>query len=181
MHFDLILIEKIIKFPFLASSGSNQDSSSCSKISKSESSFDSNRSIAGSDRDRDFQDFQGNDSDIEVLSNPSQSSIEVLDSMHSSRKHSEERRNLQFSELEMPQGLDTIYNLTSSTTTTTKEAETRNGSGVVKSEATTQTAVLPNKHLQLLTESSSSGSVTDSICTAYEQNQGDELMEEENN
>lgn len=112
-------------------------------------------------------DFQGNDSDIEVLSNPSQSSIEVLDSLHSSRKHSEERRNIQFSELDMPQGLDTIYNLTAS-----KEEE--ENSTVVKSEATTQTAVLPHKALPLLTESSSSGSVTDSICTAYEQNQGKE-------
>ncbi|XP_063697255.1 serine/threonine-protein kinase 11-interacting protein isoform X2 [Culicoides brevitarsis] len=153
------------------SSMASGDSSSCSKISKSESSFDSNRSIAGSGpSDRDM-DFQGNDSDIEVLSNPSQSSIEVLDSLHSSRKHSEERRNLPFSELEMPQGLDTIYSLGS------KERETQeNGKeSVVKSEATTQTAVLPNKNLPLLTESSSSGSVTDSICTAYEQNQDETL------
>lgn len=155
-------------FPLLASG----DSSSCSKISKSESSFDSNRSIAGSGpSDRDM-DFQGNDSDIEVLSNPSQSSIEVLDSLHSSRKHSEERRNIQFSELDMPQGLDTIYHL--SATKEQEENSTGKESSVVKSEATTQTAVLPHKALPLLTESSSSGSVTDSICTAYEQNHGKE-------
>lgn len=117
-------------------------------------------------------DFQGNDSDIEVLSNPSQSSIEVIDSLHSSRKHSEERRNIQFSELDMPQGLDTIYHLTS--TKEQEENSTGKESSVVKSEATTQTAVLPHKALPLLTESSSSGSVTDSICTAYEQNHGKE-------
>lgn len=118
-------------------------------------------------------DFQGNDSDIEVLSNPSQSSIEVIDSLHSSRKHSEERRNLQFSELDMPQGLDTIYNLNNAISKDAEQDATEKDSSVLKSEATTQTAVLPNKHLPLLTESSSSGSVTDSICTAYEQNQGE--------
>uniref|UniRef100_A0A336MPB6 CSON003607 protein n=1 Tax=Culicoides sonorensis TaxID=179676 RepID=A0A336MPB6_CULSO len=154
----------------IASSGSNQDSSSCSKISKSESSFDSNRSIAGSGpSDRDL-DFQGNDSDIEVLSNPSQSSIEVLDSLHSSRKHSEERRNLQFSELDMPEGVNTIYKLNPGSKEKLDDKKER---GVVKSEATTQTALLPHKHL--LTESSSSGSVTDSICTAYEQNNDETL------
>lgn len=74
----------------------------------------------------------------------------------------------------MPQGLETIYNLNTTTKEPSLEQERGKGSGiVVKSEATTQTAVLPNKHLQLLTESSSSGSVTDSICTAYEQNNGD--------
>lgn len=76
----------------------------------------------------------------------------------------------------MPQGLDTIYDLNTTITTketlTTTEEDGGKGGATVKSEATTQTAVLPHKHLPLLTESSSSGSVTDSICTAYEQNQG---------
>lgn len=63
------------------STGSLNDSSSCSRISQPSSSCDSNRSVAGStnsERDRDV-DLLGNESDIEVLSNPSQSSIEVLD------------------------------------------------------------------------------------------------------
>lgn len=60
-----------------------KDSSSCSQISRTDSSFDSNRSIAGStnsERDKDVDLLRADlESDIEVLSNPSQSSIEVLD------------------------------------------------------------------------------------------------------
>lgn len=66
----------------LGSAGSLNESSSCSKI---ESSCDSNQSVVGStnsDRDKDA-DLVSNkldtESDIEILSNPSQSSIEVLD------------------------------------------------------------------------------------------------------
>lgn len=63
------------------SAGSLKDSSSCSQISRS--SFDSNRSVAGSsnsERDKDVDLLKVDlESDIEILSNPSQSSIEVLD------------------------------------------------------------------------------------------------------
>lgn len=61
------------------------ESSSCSKISNPPaSSIDSNESVAGSstsqrDKDADLNSRRlGMDSDVEILSNPSQSSIEVL-------------------------------------------------------------------------------------------------------
>lgn len=123
-------------------------------------------------------------SDIEVLSNPSQSSIEVLESLQSSRKHSEERRNINFSELDVLSGVtleNKIYNLNLPLTKESRETSTHDlkssmmRESSVKSEATTQTLNSTTKNM-LLTESSSSGSVTDSICTAYEQNQGDLLF-----
>lgn len=76
---NLYLFDRV--FFCLESGESFNDSSSVSRISQPGSSCDSNQSVAGStnsERDRDT-DLLGNESDIEVLSNPSQSSIEVLD------------------------------------------------------------------------------------------------------
>ncbi|XP_021700216.1 serine/threonine-protein kinase 11-interacting protein isoform X1 [Aedes aegypti] len=178
------------------STGSLNDSSSCSRISQPSSSCDSNRSVAGStnsERDRDV-DLIGNDSDIEVLSNPSQSSIEVLDrGFHPSRKHSEERKILQLSGLEVLQDDDSLNNI--STTLINQETSTHDliakvadsFNKIIKIEDAPPTdkensvtpkpshSVLSHKKSFLtaanLTESSSSGSVTDSVCTAYESNQ----------
>ncbi|XP_053693593.1 serine/threonine-protein kinase 11-interacting protein [Sabethes cyaneus] len=178
------------------SAGSLNDSSSCSRISQPSSSCDSNRSVAGStnsERDRDV-DLLGNESDIEILSNPSQSSIEVLDSgFHPSRKHSEERKAFA-----LP-GLDSIADKSFNISTTlinqetsTNDLNTKVAEIIAKTKlenvpltASAQTeneetlTIKPNlsQHKKTflaaanLTESSSSGSVTDSVCTAYESNQ----------
>ncbi|XP_058062934.1 uncharacterized protein LOC131212885 isoform X2 [Anopheles bellator] len=199
--------ESLLKLKF-KSSGSLNDSSSCSRVSQPGSSCDSNRSVAGStnsERDRDV-DLLGNESDIEVLSNPSQSSIEVLDrGYHPSRKASEERR---ISSLEiisdnnsvgtsvgaisiceeeqqhtvgdsMNPNLDDHLNdaLTLMPNVTSAQGEEKDYSMIKKSTAgsklhtahTSRKGFLANVNL---TESSSSGSVTDSVCTAYESNQG---------
>lgn len=180
----------------IGSAESLNGSSSCSRISEPSSSCDSNRSVAGStnsERDRDV-DLLGNESDIEILSNPSQSSIEVLDrGFHPSRKHSEERKILQ-----LPDTLgltDDGFNISS--TLTNQETSTHDLIGRVaqsvekiikiediqevgpdKSEDLSvkqpQAALVHKKNYLTagtLTESSSSGSVTDSVCTAYESNQ----------
>ncbi|XP_055596740.1 uncharacterized protein LOC129746859 isoform X2 [Uranotaenia lowii] len=188
---------------FLQDSGSKQsigstnslnDSSSCSRISQP-SSCDSNRSVAGStnsERDRDM-DLLGNESDIEILSNPSQSSIEVLDrGCYPSRKHSEERKLLLMDDEETVNDenfniSNTLINQETSThDLMTKVSDTFNK--IIKIEdaptltesshkevMTGSKAGLQHKKSFLsaanLTESSSSGSVTDSVCTAYESNQ----------
>ncbi|XP_037024517.1 serine/threonine-protein kinase 11-interacting protein isoform X2 [Bradysia coprophila] len=167
----------------IGSATSLNESSSCSKISKSQSSFDSNQSVAGSsncDRDADFQFNKNGDSDIEILSNPSQSSIGIIDSIQSSRKHSEERR------LSQTEGLDVtaseyINNLQLLTgaaqailvnqQTSTQDLTIDTDNSADDSAEREKKTVLSGLHL---TESSSSGSVTDgSICTAYEQGHGD--------
>uniref|UniRef100_A0A2M4B9R5 Putative serine/threonine-protein kinase 11-interacting protein n=1 Tax=Anopheles marajoara TaxID=58244 RepID=A0A2M4B9R5_9DIPT len=187
------------------SSGSLNDSSSCSRISQTGSSCDSNQSVAGStnsERDRDA-DLLGNDSDIEVLSNPSQSSIEVLDrGYHPSRKASEERRISSLEAMnkystdakEHHEALSTEFQhhhqLESSSMKTSADEESRKTDndesifvtekedaamkkslGVTKLHApvVSKKGFLTSIHL---TESSSSGSVTDSVCTAYESTQG---------
>lgn len=81
----------------------------------------------------------------------------MLDSHYSSRKHSEDV---------LKPDLDEIMGRSVEATTQTSQTPTPHSS-----------TKHPNKHLksvQQLTESSSSGSVTDSICTAYEQNQATE-------
>lgn len=167
----------------LGSATSLNESSSCSKISKSQSSFDSNQSVAGSsncDRDADFRFNKNGDSDIEILSNPSQSSIGIIDSIQSSRKHSEERR------LSQTEGLDVtaseyINNLQLlngaaqailvNQQTSTQDLATNADNNMDDVAEREKKTVLSGVHL---TESSSSGSVTDgSICTAYEQAHGD--------
>ncbi|XP_050086159.1 serine/threonine-protein kinase 11-interacting protein isoform X2 [Anopheles aquasalis] len=179
------------------SSGSLNDSSSCSRISQTGSSCDSNQSVAGStnsERDRDV-DLLGNDSDIEVLSNPSQSSIEVLDrGYHPSRKASEERRISSLETVnkyntdskEQQETLSTEFQhhhqLESSSlkisadeesrkTDEKEDASMKKSPGVAKLHApvASKKGFLTSIHL---TESSSSGSVTDSVCTAYESTQG---------
>ncbi|XP_055544801.1 uncharacterized protein LOC129729914 isoform X2 [Wyeomyia smithii] len=185
----------------IGSAGSLNDSSSCSRISQPSSSCDSNRSVAGStnsERDRDA-DLLGNESDIEVLSNPSQSSIEVLDSgFNPSRKHSEDRKTLAVPGLDSI--IDQSFNLSVTLInqeTSTNDLNTATGEDFDKKmqlenvlitsppqeESEENSAVKPNLHQQILqhkksflaaanlTESSSSGSVTDSVCTAYESNQ----------
>ncbi|XP_038109345.1 uncharacterized protein LOC6041308 isoform X2 [Culex quinquefasciatus] len=189
------------------SANSLNDSSSCSRISEPTSSCDSNQSVAGStnsERDRDVDLQLGNESDIEILSNPSQSSIEVLDrGFHPSRKHSEERRNLQLP----PDLVATALENTSddfkiaSSTLINQETSTHDliakatesfakavklddaegepegkepASAAAKSPPSAASAQAHKKNYLTaanLTESSSSGSVTDSVCTAYESNQ----------
>uniref|UniRef100_A0A182K0A9 LKB1 serine/threonine kinase interacting protein 1 N-terminal domain-containing protein n=1 Tax=Anopheles christyi TaxID=43041 RepID=A0A182K0A9_9DIPT len=190
----------------LESGESFNDSSSVSRISQPGSSCDSNQSVAGStnsQRDRDA-DLLGNESDIEVLSNPSQSSIEVLDRGYNpSRKASEERR---ISGLETinDSGMDSVKqdllhsehskqeDLRVSNQTslddrlgeTLKHTHESSVKEIAKEDALAPTSTIAakqhtahaNKKSFLLnvnlTESSSSGSVTDSVCTAYESNQG---------
>lgn len=168
----------------LGSATSLNESSSCSKISKSQSSFDSNQSVAGSsncDRDADFRFNRNGDSDIEILSNPSQSSIGIIDSIQSSRKHSEERR------LSQTEGLDVTASeyianlqllsgaaqaiLVNQQTSTQDLASNADNNAVDSVEREIKTHL---SGVQRLTESSSSGSVTDgSICTTYEPGHGD--------
>lgn len=77
----------------LRSINSLNESSSCSKISQSEDSLDSTQSAVGScviDRENDFK--INCESDVDIISNPSQSSIEILDHMNSSRKNSDDRK-----------------------------------------------------------------------------------------
>ncbi|KAH8342734.1 hypothetical protein KR084_003187 [Drosophila pseudotakahashii] len=147
-----------------SSANSLNESSSCSKITNSQSSFDSNQSVVGSSNtDRDLE-FRANESDVDIISNPSQSSIEVLDPNYvqsASRKTSEERRISQLPHL------DTIRDdIVQSKTFIEREFQTpqaEQAQDVALSAPSRAVSQVP------LTESSSSGSVTDSICTTYEQ------------
>ncbi|CAD7085916.1 unnamed protein product [Hermetia illucens] len=168
------VIEESASHSSIGSAGSLNESSSCSKITRSENSFDSNRSVAGSstnDRDMDFNFNKNGESDIEILSNPSQSSIEVLDHAFSSRKTSEERRISRVPSLETIE--DNSYTSAPGLSTlVSKETSTDFRIEITKAPETSEHPD-DNKKISLghinLTESSSSGSVTDSICTAYEQ------------
>ncbi|XP_023031714.1 serine/threonine-protein kinase 11-interacting protein isoform X2 [Drosophila willistoni] len=150
----------------IGSANSLNESSSCSKITNSQCSFDSNQSVVGSSNTERDLEFRANESDVDIISNPSQSSIEVLDpnlqSASASRKTSEERRISQLPHLE------TINDdVTQPQSFLEREfGQTQAEADRTESEATT--TVTQVGHVQL-TESSSSGSVTDSICTAYEQ------------
>uniref|UniRef100_A0A1Q3FB54 Putative leucine-rich repeat protein n=1 Tax=Culex tarsalis TaxID=7177 RepID=A0A1Q3FB54_CULTA len=184
----------------IGSANSLNDSSSCSRISEPTSSCDSNQSVAGStnsERDRDVDLQLDNESDIETLSNPSQSSIEVLDrGFHPSRKHSEERRSLQLPPDLVGTALenssddykiasstlinqetsthDLIAKATESFAKAVKLEEPDKESVATKSPPPTSASQAHKKNYLTaanLTESSSSGSVTDSVCTAYESNQ----------
>lgn len=96
------------------------------------------------------------ESDVDILSNPSQSSIEVLDSMQQpSRKASEERRISLSPNLETIDDLNINYSNYDNTQKNKEESESINKKSLLS-------------HVNL-TESSSSGSVTDSVCTAYDQ------------
>ncbi|EDV57921.2 uncharacterized protein Dere_GG25106, isoform B [Drosophila erecta] len=158
----------------IGSANSLNESSSCSKITNSQSSFDSNQSVVGSSNtDRDLE-FRANESDVDIISNPSQSSIEVLDPNYvqsASRKTSEERRISQLPHLEtirdeVASSQNFIEREFGQLLAEQAQATTPSGAAPV---APAKSAV---SHVPL-TESSSSGSVTDSICTTYEQ-QGNE-------
>lgn len=143
------------------------------------------------------QEFTGESSDVDIISNPSQSSIEVLD-QQTSRKASEERRLAQHMS-----PLDENYHLsytqsfierefgntaraavlgsqivetkqrkitTNASAKTSAHAETLTANSNTAAAQTVAPAVANSTHIQLI-ESSSSGSVTDSVCTAYEQQQ----------
>lgn len=155
------------------SANSLNESSSCSKITNSQCSFDSNQSVVGSSNTERDLEFRANESDVDIISNPSQSSIEVLDPScaHSaSRKTSEERRisqmpNLQTIDDDLSQSQSFIEH------ETLVEQPRLNFEALPAVATTTLDATVKSKslaHIQL-TESSSSGSVTDSICTTYEQ------------
>ncbi|KAH8297884.1 hypothetical protein KR018_000081 [Drosophila ironensis] len=136
----------VVHHRLVGSANSLNDSSSCSKITNSRSSFDSNQSVVGSSNtDRDLE-FRANESDVDIISNPSQSSIEVLDPAYvqsASRKASVEQSP--------PIGDVTL------------QAQAFPTPAAPPNEAAPAVAQVQ------LTESSSSGSVTDSICTSYEQ------------
>ncbi|XP_023174986.2 serine/threonine-protein kinase 11-interacting protein isoform X2 [Drosophila hydei] len=153
----------------IGSANSLNESSSCSKITNSQCSFDSNQSVVGSSNtDRDLE-FRANESDVDIISNPSQSSIEVLDpscAQSASRKTSEERRisqmpNLQTIDDDLSQSQNFIER-----EQTRLIFETDTAAATTTMDTTAKSKALA--HVQL-TESSSSGSVTDSICTTYEQ------------
>lgn len=121
-----------------------------------ESAFDSNQSVAGSS--------------VEVLSecssqvsHTSQSSIEVID-QHGSRKPSEERKistapSLDTIDDDGGKNENTLLEETLIATTEEKQAKDNDKPKVIMSIGNVN-----------LTESSSSGSVCESVCTAYEQN-----------
>ncbi|XP_017120519.1 serine/threonine-protein kinase 11-interacting protein isoform X1 [Drosophila elegans] len=150
-----------------SSANSLNESSSCSKITNSQS-----QSLVGSSNtDRDLE-FRANESDVDIISNPSQSSIEVLDPncvQSGSRKTSEERRISQLPHLET---IDDEIGQTKSFIDRefgpllAEQAQPTASAAA----AAASSAAKPSSMPQIpLTESSSSGSVTDSICTTYEQ------------
>ncbi|XP_017099234.2 serine/threonine-protein kinase 11-interacting protein isoform X1 [Drosophila bipectinata] len=159
-----------------SSANSLNDSSSCSKITNSRSSFDSNQSVVGSSNtDRDLE-FRANESDVDIISNPSQSSIEVLDPNYvqsGSRKASEERRLSQLSDLASSADAARQTQIFMERESEQLLAE-RTQPGTPSTADTVLEAAPAIAQVQL-TESSSSGSVTDSICTSYEQ-QGKEKI-----
>lgn len=132
--------------------------------------------MGSSNTDRDLE-FRANESDVDIISNPSQSSIEVLDPNYvqsGSRKASEERRLSQLSDLAPPsEAVRQTQNFME------REVEQllaeRTQPGTPSTSDTVVEAAPPVAQVQL-TESSSSGSVTDSICTSYEQ-QGKEKLQ----
>ncbi|XP_070070696.1 serine/threonine-protein kinase 11-interacting protein isoform X2 [Drosophila takahashii] len=146
-----------------SSANSLNESSSCSKITNSQSSFDSNQSVVGSSNtDRDLE-FRANESDVDIISNPSQSSIEVLDQNYvqsASRKTSEERRISQLPNLDTIR--DDIVKSKSFIERELQPPQAEQAQDVALSAPSRAVSQVP------LTESSSSGSVTDSICTTYE-------------
>ncbi|CRK93086.1 CLUMA_CG006583, isoform A [Clunio marinus] len=124
-------------------------------FSSIESAFDSNQSVAGSS----VEVLSECSSQMSQISQTSQSSIEVLDSIHGSRKPSEERRILQ------KPTLDTI-NDNGQKHDESPLNETLTSSTEMKNDLKSKT--LMNLANVNLTESSSSGSVCESIVTTYE-------------
>ncbi|KAH8413939.1 hypothetical protein KR009_000637 [Drosophila setifemur] len=147
-----------------SSANSLNESSSCSKLTNSQSSFDSNQSVVGSSNtDRDLE-FRANESDVDIISNPSQSSIEVLDanSVQSASLRASERCVSQPTDLKPMSDDDDFIER--------EFGPLFNKKPKLTAPSTTTAALATSTISQVqLTESSSSGSVTDSICTSYEQ------------
>ncbi|EDW03021.1 uncharacterized protein LOC6562802 isoform X2 [Drosophila grimshawi] len=158
----------------IGSANSLNESSSCSKITNSQCSFDSNQSVVGSSNTERDLEFRANESDVDIISNPSQSSIEVLDPncvQSASRKTSEERRisqmpNLQTIDDDLSQSHSFIDREVGQLLADQATTRTMATTATTSADTTPKSKTLA--HAQL-TESSSSGSVTDSICTTYEQ------------
>lgn len=137
-------------------------------------------SVVGStNTDRDLE-FRANESDVDIISNPSQSSIEVLDPnvvQSSSRKTSEERRISQIPDL---QTIDDDFSQTQSFIDREFQQLLAEQQEITLTATVATVAEPKPKALAQvqLTESSSSGSVTDSICTTYEQQAGKQTQEE---
>lgn len=111
--------------------------------------------VGSSNTDRDLE-FRANESDVDIISNPSQSSIEVLDPncvQSASRKTSVERSEI------------------SNAGVVPSSSFIEREFGQLRPEQAPATT--PAVAQIQLTESSSSGSVTDSICTSYEQQSKD--------
>ncbi|KAL9877467.1 uncharacterized protein ACN2A1_013824 isoform 4-T5 [Glossina fuscipes fuscipes] len=160
---------------FQGSANSLNASSSISQITSnnSDSSLNSNQtcfidSSTNLNNNNRIENLKTNgESDIDIISNPSQSSIEVLD-RDGNRKISEERHICQAPHVE---AIDNFSN-----TRSTFERQVGNFLNerdeeerlnlIVKKIAKPETTFVSQVNL---TESSSSGSFTDSICTAYEQ------------
>lgn len=144
--------------------------------------------MAGSsdaERDSDFAGHNG-DSDIEILSNPSQSSIEVLE-YNASRKHSEDRRyDTDFVDPAMVLSLDSMADQINRLSVSERHQQTSTQDLLAESKApgAIGAAVVDDRKTALsqahLTESSSSGSVTDSICTTYEPSRMSPLVKSQN-
>lgn len=101
--------------------------------------------------------------------------LKKLISYFSSRKHSEERRISQVPSLDTIEDDTTNQNLSTTLTENYMEAENAELATEVIVEKKPDEVMLKSKTLLgianvNLTESSSSGSVTDSVCTAYESN-----------
>lgn len=142
--------------------------------------------MGSSNTDRENE-FKYNDSDVDIISNPSQSSIEVLDH-YASRKTSEERRISQIPNLETID--DNSYSqsfierefgdLILNRTLENESIKAKSNKSEFSKNDNTQSSQENKLNTPLttfnLTESSSSGSVTDSICTAYEQGAADRTL-----
>lgn len=192
----------------IGSASSFNESSINLKISQSQSSFDSNQSLIGSttncdqtnDLDLYFASRYGApaDSDVEILSNPSISSIEVLDSFsrHSSRKHSEDRHlhHSMYLQNQHPNVVQPMYKSVDATNDYGINSSSNSDIEELMNEPhddddhqandvthTVTHGTIKNAKKTILTgmnltESSSSGSVTDSVCTAYEHHTVDAKM-----
>uniref|UniRef100_A0A1A9WES2 LIP1 domain-containing protein n=1 Tax=Glossina brevipalpis TaxID=37001 RepID=A0A1A9WES2_9MUSC len=158
----------------IGSANSLNASSSISQITSnnSDSSLNSNQTCfidrsTHINHDRIEELKTNGESDIDIISNPSQSSIEVLD-RDGNRKISEERC------ISQAPNLETINDFSYDPSTLEREFENAinekeneiNKNGIVETNVKSEIAPVAQFNL---TESSSSGSFTDSICTTYEQ------------
>lgn len=134
---------------------------------------------SNTDRDLDFK--RNGESDVDIISNPSQSSIEVLDQCNG-RKTYDERRTIShapnletiddqsYKQTFLEREFDNMINFANKDKIRTEDClqTEQELPSTKKTNMTTKkssSAIVHNN----LTESSSSGSVTDSVCTAYEQ------------